>query len=142
MTDDIMSLPRDEKGVRIDVEGKRDLSFSIWHRKFPGRFCLVTDVDFLEYRFSNNEVVLKAIFEIKKGYVTAPRYVEESANFKAIKLLAQRANIPFYHVWYNKEDYDNEKEEIKGFTLWDTNEPRNTETHMTPNQMKDFIESL
>jgi hypothetical protein len=140
MADD--SLPRDNKGIRIDVEGKRDLSFSKWHRKSLGRACLVTDVDFLEYRFLNNNVILKAMFEVKKGYVTAPKYVEDNANFKAIKLLAQKAGVPFYHIWYHKDNYDDENENIKEFTLWDTSKPRSTEKRMTPDQLKDFIENL
>jgi hypothetical protein len=142
MIDKIMSLPRNKKGIRIDVEGKRDLSFSKWHRKFLSNFCLVTDVDFLEYRIVKNIVILKAIFEVKKGYVTSPEYVEESANFKAIKLLAEKVGIPFYVIWYIKQNYEDENEEIKQFILWDTSKPRNTQVVMSPQEMKKFIEEL
>lgn len=96
------NLPRDDRGVRINVEKKRDLSFSSWHRRTLPRYCLVTDVDFLEYRINNNKIRLAAILETKKYYVTDPKYVENNANFKAIKLLAEKAGIPFYYVLYYK----------------------------------------
>jgi len=85
---------------------------------------------------------MRVCYACTKLYVTSSKYVEDSANFKAIKLLAQKAGIPFYHIWYYKENYEDESEEIKQFTLWDTSKPRSTQTTMTPDQMKNFIESL
>jgi len=43
-------LPRDERGVRIDVRGGErtvDTAFSRWHRKL-NRCCYVTDIDFFD----------------------------------------------------------------------------------------------
>src|SRR3989344_9099325 len=96
-------LPRDEKGIRLDVRGNRDLVFNNWHRNNIGKTCYVTDVDFLEYRFENGKLFLKAIFEVKEGHVRAPKYIEECANFKAIKQLAESAKLPLYFIWYEKE---------------------------------------
>src|SRR3989344_2970749 len=109
-------LPRDEKGIRLDVRGNRDLVFNNWHRENVGRNCYVTDVDFLEYRFKKGKLVLKAIFEVKEWHVTEPKYIEECANFKAIKELCKLANIPFYVIWYLK---DQNEEKIIRFRTWD-----------------------
>lgn len=135
------NLPRDDKGVRLDVEKKRDLSFSAWHRTLP-YYCLVTDVDFLEYRISNGAIRLAAILETKKGYVTDSKYVENNASFKAIKLLAEKAKIPFYHIWYHKINYEDENEPIHNFTIWDTSKPKNTAIEMSPKEAEEFIKGL
>ena len=138
MADD---LPRDNRGVRLDVEKTRDLSFSSWHRTLPS-FCFVTDVDFLEYRIVNGTFMLKALFEVKKGYVTDPKYVENNANFKAIKTLAQKAGLPFYHIWYKKDNYEDTTESIKKFLVWDTDKPRSTTVEKSLKEMEDFIKGL
>lgn len=130
-------LPRDNSGIRIDVRGERDLIFNDWHRSNIGRTCYVTDVDFLEYRFINGELVLKAIFEAKEWHVIEPKYIEECANFKAIKKLAEKAEIPFYFIWYKKV-----KNNIEKFKLWDITKSKEEAKEMTPKEFKDFIEGL
>ena len=132
-------LPRDRKGVRIDVRGARELAFNNWHRKYLKRDCYVTDVDFLEYRFEYGTLVLKAIIETKEWHVIQPKYVEESANFKALKRLAEKAEIPFYYIWYKTND-DNE---IIKFKIWDIfNELKSESIELSPQELKIFIEKL
>ena len=133
-------LPRDERGVRIDVRGgerKVDKIFSKWHRKLR-RSCYVTDIDFLEYRIIENNIVLKAVFEIKEWHVTQPKYIEESANFKAIKKLCKTLELPFYVIWCKFED----DKPIK-FKIWDVfNESKSQAKELAPDQLKEFIENL
>jgi len=99
-------LPRDERGVRIDVRGGErtvDTAFSRWHRKL-NRCCYVTDIDFFEYRISGDTIIPKAIFEIKDWHVTQSKYIEDNANFKAIKKLCEISRVPFYVIWCKFED--------------------------------------
>jgi len=131
-------LPRDDKGIRLDVRGNRDLAFNNWHRANLSNYCYVTDVDFLEYRIKDNKIILKAIFEVKEWHVTEPRYIEECANFKAIKELANIAKLPFYFVWYEKVD-----ETINKFKLWDVFKQQKHEAkELLPEEFKSFIETL
>ena len=107
-------LPRDKRGVRIDVRGGKriaDRIFSKWHRNLDSK-CYVTDIDFLEYRIIGNEIFFKAIFEVKEWHVTQPKYLEKNANFKAIKKLCKDMGIPFYVIWC-----DFEKDEPKRFKI-------------------------
>jgi hypothetical protein len=135
-----MELPRDSKGIRLDVRGNRDLVFNNWHRKNIGRIYYVTDFDFLEYRFENRKLILKAIYEVKEWHVNSPKYIEENANFKAVKELCRLAKLPFYVVWYLK---DENTQEIIKFKIWDVfNKPKNVSKEQTPEQMKNFIENL
>lgn len=132
-------LPRDRKGVRLDVRGARDLAFNNWHRKFLKRDCYVTDVDFLEYRFEHGRLVLKAIIEAKEWHVTQPKYVENSANFKALKRLAEKAEILFYYIWYKVD----ENNDILRFKIWDIfNEQKSEAIELSPQELKIFIEQL
>ncbi|MEM3714483.1 MAG: hypothetical protein QXU98_09160 [Candidatus Parvarchaeota archaeon] len=96
----------------------------------------------MEYRIKGNLIRLAAILETKKYYVTDSKYVEDSANFKAIKMLAEKANIPFYHVWYYKDNYEDENEPIKKFLVWDTSKPKSSAESKTPKQMEEFIKDL
>jgi hypothetical protein len=130
-------LPRDIKGIRLDVRGDRDLVFNNWHRGNLGRNCYVTDVDFLEYRFIDGELILKCIFEVKEWHVINPKYVEDCANFKAIKKLAKNAGVPFYFVWYEKKG-----DGIKLFKLWDTDKSKDNAVEMNPDDFKKFVEEL
>ena len=134
-------LPRDTRGVRLDVEGKRDKTFSNWHRKYIKRGGYSTDVDFIEYRFVNGILKVIAIIEVKRWYLTQPKYVENSANFKAIKDLAQRASVPFFHIWY--ECIKDSDTEIKMFRVWDVfNEEKEKSKEMNPEDFKKFIDGL
>jgi len=137
MTD---ALPRDKKGIRIDVRGERDLVFSAWHRKNLKRECYVTDVDFLEYRFNHKgEIVLKAIFEVKEWHVTQPKYIEDNANFKAIKKLCELVGILFFVVWYKTDETNN----ILEFRIWNVFKEEKADSELkTPDELKEFIESL
>ncbi|MBS3152267.1 hypothetical protein J4230_02555 [Candidatus Woesearchaeota archaeon] len=132
------NLPRDKNGIRLDVRGNRDLIFNEWHRKNLLPSCYVTDVDFLEYRYSNGELILKAILEVKEWHVSEPKYVEDSTNFKAIQKLANIAKLPFFFVWYEKDN-----DFIKKFKIWDVfNEDKSEAKEMNPNEFKSFIEKL
>jgi hypothetical protein len=136
-----MSLPRDENGVRRDVrDGDRlsDRAFSEWHRQFPNRRCYGTDIDFLEYRFENGVLVLKAVFDVKESHVEDTELLEENAGHKAYKKLAEFARIPFYVIWV-KLDVNGK---ITRFKIWNTSEPRAYSKEMSPDEMKNFIESI
>jgi len=131
-------LPRDSKGIRIDVRGERDLVFNNWHRNILNNRCYVTDIDFLEYRIKKDEIILKAIFEVKEWHVTAPKYIENCSNFNAIKKVAEIVKIPFYFTWYKKDS-----ENITLFKVWDVfKENKQNSKEMTPQEFKAFIESL
>jgi len=133
-------LPRNGRGVRIDVRGGKrtvDKIFSKWHRTLERR-CYVTDIDFLEYRISENEIILKAIFEVKEWHVTQPKYIEENANFKAIKKLCEILKLPFYVIWCKFEG-----DVPIRFKIWDVfNESKSQAKEVTPDQLRQFIESL
>lgn len=132
-----MELPRNRRGVRVDVRGQRDLAFSEWHRKNLPRGCYVTDVDFLEYRFdANGEIILKAILEVKEWHVIQPKYIEENANFKAIKKLCEMLHLPFFVIWYDK----NEEGKITNFKLWDVFKQKKEDAKiMSPDELKKFL---
>ena len=132
-------LPRDNKGIRIDVRGNRDLAFNNWHRDNLSHSCYVTDVDFLEYRIIENKIILKAIFEVKEWHVTEPKYIEKCANFNAIKQLAEIAKIPFYFLWYLKDGENS----IEKFKLWNVfSQEKQDAKEMSPEEFKIFMENL
>lgn len=135
------SLPRDKRGVRIDVRGgerRVDRVFSAWHRKNLPAWCYMTDIDFLEYRIVNGTYVPKAIFELKEWHVTQAKYLEDNANYKVIKELCRRLGIPFYVVWVEMEE-----EKPKRFKVWDVfNQPKEKAKEMDPDEFKKFIENL
>lgn len=135
-TDD---LPRDDRNVRIDVRGKRDLTYSQWHRKTLSSKAYVTDVDFLEYRFEAGNLVLKGIFETKEWHVTQPKYIENNPNFKAVKALSVISGLPFYCVWYHTD----ENMQIDKFKVWEVSkEEKSSAKIFTPMGMKKFLEGL
>jgi len=132
-------LPRNRRGIRIDVRGKRDLAVSEWHRANLPRWCYVTDVDFLEYRFEKGEIVLKAILEVKEWHVVQPKYIEENANFKAIRKLCESSSMPLFVIWYDKD----KSGKIIKFKLWNVfKEKKDNAKIMTPEELKTFIERL
>jgi len=132
-------LPRNKHGIRIDVRGQRDLAVSEWHRENLPRWCYVTDVDFLEYRFESGELVLKAILEVKEWHVVQPKYIEENANFKAVRKLCESLRLPLFVIWYDK---DERGKPIK-FKLWNVfKEEKDDAKIMTPEELKTFIEEL
>jgi hypothetical protein len=135
-----MELPRNSRGVRVDVRGQRDLAFSDWHRKNLPPKCYVTDIDFLEYRFdASGEIILKAILEVKEWHVTQPKYIEENANFKAIKKLCEILGLPFFVIWYDKDD----RGEITKFRLWDVFHQRKDDAQiMSPEELKAYLKKL
>jgi len=132
-------LPRNWRGIRIDVRGKRDLAFNDWHRDNLPRWCYVTDVDFLEYRFKKGEIVLKAMLEIKEWHVVHPKYIEENANFKAVKKLCELSGLPLFVIWYKKD----EKGNIVRFRLWNVfDEEKEDAREMASEEVRDFLEGL
>ena len=132
-------LPRNRRGIRIDVRGERDLAVNEWHRENLPRWCYVTDVDFLEYRFEKGELVLKAVLEVKEWHVTQPKYIEENANFKAVCRLCELSGLPLFVIWYDKD----ERGRITKFKLWNVLRERKDDAKlMTPDELKAFIETL
>jgi len=103
-------LLRNARGVRVDVRGGVRLSdflFSRWHRTLhPGAYY--TDIDGMEYDIEGEDIKLRAIYDIKEWHVTQEKYLEKNANFRAIKKLAEIANIPFFVIWVKYELYENE----------------------------------
>src|SRR3989304_1560867 len=139
--DDVMNLPRTERGVRRDVrsgERKSDKAFSEWHREGPNRRCYYTDIDALEYRFENGILKLKAIFDVKEWHVDGREYLEDNAGYKATKQLSESAGKPFYIIWIKLDENDN----ITRFKIWNTSETRKNAREMTQDQMKSFIDNL
>jgi hypothetical protein len=134
-----VDLPRDNRNVRIDVRGERDLTYSQWHRRTLASNAYVTDVDFVEYRFEREKLVLKGIFETKEWHVTDPKYIENNANFKAVKTLSEVSGLPFYCVWYHLDG----RKQIDRFKLWEVlKEEKISAKTFTPMDMKKFLESL
>jgi hypothetical protein len=97
---------RDSRGVRIDVSGGKRTSeglYNAWHRTLHRR-AYYTNIDGLEYDYArSNEIILKAICDIKGWHVDHGKYLEESSSFNAIKKLADLADIPFYIIWVKFE---------------------------------------
>ncbi|HDH44767.1 MAG TPA: hypothetical protein ENG66_05185 [Thermococcus sp.] len=97
-------LTRDAKGKRTDKTGKRDLTFSKWHRKYLSRKCYATDIDFYEYRINKNgQIIPKAFIEVKKSHVRQKKYLC-SANSRAIFHLAKKLGIKFFIILYELKD--------------------------------------
>ena len=99
-------LARNGRGVRVDVrEGGRvsDALYSAWHRTLH-RKAYYTDIDALEYDcWPGDEITLRAMYDIKEWHVEHRKYLEENVSFKAMKKLANLANIPFYIIWVEFE---------------------------------------
>lgn len=93
-------LERGEEGKRVEKTGlrKADETYSSWHRTLSN-WCYVTDIDWLEYRDKNGELIPVAILETKQWHVTERKHFEDNANFKAIKKVADMIDVPFYVVW-------------------------------------------
>jgi len=98
---------RDSRGVRIDASGGERTTeelYNAWHRTLH-RKAYYANIDGLEYDYArSNEIILKAIYDVKGWYVAHSKYFEESASFNAIKKLASLANIPFYIIWVKFEE--------------------------------------
>jgi len=95
-------LARNSRGVRVDVrEGRRasDALYSAWHRTLH-RKAYYTDIDGLEYDCGRGgEITLIAMYDVKEWHVVHRKYLEENASFRAMKKLADLADIPFYIIW-------------------------------------------
>lgn len=118
MIDD--KLTRDLVGKRTDKTGERDLTFSMWHRKYLSNKCYTTDIDFYEYRIEKNgRFIPKAFIEAKRSHVIQRKYLC-SANSRAIFELAQELKIRFFIILYESI---NENLECK-FWVWEITEKR------------------
>lgn len=98
-------LLRDDRGVRQEVRGGKrtsDKIYSAWHRTLHPK-AYYTDIDGLEYSIHNNEIKLRAIYDIKEWHVIQRKYLEENASFRAMKKLSDLVNIPFYIIWVKYE---------------------------------------
>jgi len=110
-------------GVKKQYYYKRDLTFSLWHRLFIDKSCYTTDIDFLEYRYDENEnVVVKALVEIRRKEYIKPETVVTSS-VEASFYLAKCANIKFLYILYNEipDPYGDEKElrrKLENIRLW------------------------
>ncbi|MBP1911485.1 hypothetical protein [Thermococcus stetteri] len=108
-------LTRDATGKRTDKTNKRDLTFSKWHRKFLSRKCYATDIDFLEYRIENGEIIPKALIEAKQSHVRQKKYLC-SANTKAVFNIAKKLGVRFFIILYDIPD----EESLEGtFWVWE-----------------------
>ena len=76
---------------REERTGKRDLTFSQWHRSLPD-FCTAIDLDFLEYCQQCREPL--ALIEIAQGHFSIPKPTT------VLRMLAVKANIRAYLVMY------------------------------------------
>lgn len=95
---------------------KRDINYSIWHRTLPNS-CYAQDIDYVEYRFVNNEVVPVAIIETTVlDYIPANQFEEtrilnkiierlysQSAQSKFLTHIAKRLNLPVYLVTFDRD---------------------------------------
>ena len=77
---------------REERTGKRDLTFSQWHRSLPD-FCTAIDLDFLEYCQQCREPL--ALIEIAQGHYATPKPTT------VLRMLAVKANIRAYLVMYD-----------------------------------------
>jgi len=119
-------LTRDKTGKRTDKTGKRDLSFSQWHRKFLGNQCYATDIDFLEYRIQPDGTILpKAFIEIKQAHVKQSKYLC-STNTRAIWQVARQLGMRFFIILYKLIDKESLKSE---FWVWEVSEEKQFEEY-------------
>ena len=151
-----------ENGVKKQYYYKRDLTFSLWHRLFIDKSCYTTDIDFLEYRYDENEnVLIKALVEIRRKEYIKPETVVTSS-VEASFYLAKYANIKFMYILYNEipdvygeEEVLRRKLESIKLWLWIPKEEeirkykRNSKTpidelfhSITGDELKRYIESL
>jgi len=88
-----------EKRVRKERSNRRDLSFNNRHREY-GWDCPAVDMDFF-IEFNNG--LPCAVIEYK--FIRAPTVNLGSKTLQAIEVLATRAQIPAFLVWYYKEPW-------------------------------------
>ena len=84
--------------VKPDYMGRRDLSYSQWHRSRLPRDCPMTDVDGLRYKFEDSEPVILAVEETKRA---SNKPYDSSSQSKVLQLLAKTIGVPYRFVIYD-----------------------------------------
>lgn len=111
MTSDPTRLDSGVKAIQTDdAHLNKTFPFLTWHRTLR-RDAYSTDIDCIEYRFVDNKIVFKAIFELTKGgenlkygdsYLSSilNRFEKKSAQGKVVRAVAELLNVPAYIVVY------------------------------------------
>ena len=127
-------LTRDEEGKRTDKTASRDLTFNNWHRKFLSNKCYATDIDFFEYRYAYGKPDPVAFLEVKQSHVKSKKYLC-SYNSKAIFLLSEKVEIPFFIILY---DLINEDTSECEFYVWQVMQYEDFEKYSVENFLEFF----
>ena len=85
--------------VRPEYSGERDLTYSKWHRTLSNK-CCATNVDFIEARYKNSQLVIVAILE-EKDYRGGLRGFQKDI----IVRIANALNVPAYLVRHNAKEF-------------------------------------
>ena len=84
--------------VKPERTGWRDIGLSLRHREW-GKACAAVDIDFLMVEY--NRRIPVALVEYKNEHAEPPDL--RSANFDAIRVLANDSRIPFYLCRYGTD---------------------------------------
>jgi len=110
--------------------GKRDLSYSIWHRKTCGRHLYCIDIDAVEYCPRCNEPLALIELAVDIG--------QEHKSTVVMANLAKKAGVPAYLVFYAKDASDS----IQSFRVSQEYPRMTDERQMTPFEYQMFLCSL
>lgn len=120
--------------VRGEESGKRDLTYSTWHRTLPD-YCYMVDADSIEWR---NGKGIVAIIETCNGNATIYR---KKFQMMILRELASKLGIAVYLVAY----YTDDAGAITCFERYDLSEkdwPDCPKKVMLPDEYKAFIMNL
>ena len=110
--------------------GKRDLSYSIWHRKTGGRHLYSIDIDAVEYCLRCKEPLALIELAVDIG--------QEHKSTVVMTNLAKKAGVPAYLVFYTKDASDS----IQSFRVSQRYPRKTEEKQMTTFEYQMFLCSL
>lgn len=127
---------------RTDLEW-RIQPYSDWHRTLD-RSLLMLDVDFIEWRFRNNQLVPVGVMEVTRvdvgkvvndNYLQAiiSRYEERDIQARATRLVASALRTKAFIVLFRQDCSEFWIYNLTDRTQW---------THFTPAEMETFLKNL
>ena len=119
--------------TRNETTNERPTDYSKWHRALPD-YCMAQDVDWVEYRSINEELIPVAIIET--GRKDRTRF--KDAQIIISKQIAKALDVPIFFVEYyiDEKDYKNNRFIVK--KLDDTNKVITLNNH----EYSEFIKGL
>ena len=124
--------------VKPEITGRRDLTYSRWHRTLPS-YCYMVDIDCVEWRSTKGVVAL-----IETCIGTAIAY-KKKFQLRVLKEIAGKLGVPCYLViYYPRNNYPrNDKITLfEVYSLQDGEFPNCPKQVMTEGRFRDFLKSL